>query len=252
QLTATVASGKAAEDAAALNLGHTRIIAPISGRIGLRAVDAGNLVSSGTATGIATLTQIDPIDVLFAVPQERIDEVRAAQRAGALPVQALDSTRARTLAEGRFTTLDNAIDPTTGTVRAKARFANAGGALFPNQFVNVRLQLGTRSGVLVPVTAVRTGPQGDYVYVIDDERVAHMRPVQRGMATAEQVLITQGVQAGERVVTEGGDRVKDGGRVQLAGDGAGGGPQGAASGAGAARGPRGRASAASAPALAGN
>src|SRR5690606_20053104 len=128
-----------------------------------------------------------------------------------------------------FLTLDNQVTAATGTVRAKARFANADGALFPNQFVNARLQLGSQSGVLVPVTAVRTGPQGDYVYVIDDEQVARMRPVVRGLATVDRVLVTQGLQAGERVVTEGGDRVKDGGKVQLAGQ------AGTQAGAGGAR-----------------
>lgn len=231
QLEATVSSGRAAESAAALNVAHTRIVAPLAGRVGLRTVDAGNLVSSSTS--IATITQMDPMDVVFAVPQERIPDVLAAQAAGDLPVAALDGARTRTLAEGRFATLDNAIDTATGTVKAKARFANAGGPLFPNQFVNVRLQLGTRAGVLVPVTAVRTGPQGDYVYVIDSERVAHMRAVKRGMATAELMLIAEGLQAGERVVTEGGDRVKDGGAVQLSGGGGGSaaGPRARASGA---------------------
>ena len=165
-------------------------------------------------------------DVVFSVPQDRIAAVLAAQRRGRLPVQAFDRARSQPLAEGSFLTLDNQVSTATGTVRAKARFANADGALFPNQFVNARLQLGHDSGVLVPVTAVRTGPQGDYVYVIDDERVARMRPVRRGMATVDQVLIVQGLQAGERVVTEGGDRVKDGGKLRLAGESPG--PGGAA------------------------
>ena len=238
QLGATVASDRASEQAAQLNLDHTRIVAPMAGRIGLRAVDPGNLVSSGGSTGIATIAQMDPITVSFAVPQERVPAVVDAQRAGPLTVTAMDRARSQQVGQGVFMTLDNAIDTATGTVKAKARFANADGQLFPNQFVNVRLQLGTRAGVLVPVTAVRTGPQGDYVYVIDAERVAHMRSVKRGMATVEHILITEGVQPGERVVTEGGDRVKDGGRVQLAGDG----PRGGASGAGAALGPRGGAS----------
>lgn len=245
QLEAAVISDRASEQAARLNVDFTSIRAPVSGSIGLRAVDPGNLVSSGTSSGIATITQIQPIDVVFSVPQDRVPAVLAAQRQGKLPVTALDRGRARTLALGSFLTLDNLVNTSTGTVRAKARFANADGALFPNQFVNARLQLGADSGVLVPVTAMRTGPQGDYVYVIDDERVAHTRHVTRGMATADQVLISAGLQAGERVVTEGGDRVKDGARVRLAGD------QPAASAVGAK--PRGRgvpASGASAPASA--
>jgi multidrug efflux system membrane fusion protein len=113
-------------------------------------------------------------------------------------------------------TLDNQVNVSTGTVRAKARFDNADGRLFPNQFVNIRLQLGTAEGVLVPVTAVRTGLDGDYVYVIDAESIARTRPVKRGLATDTEILIAQGLQAGERVVAEGGDRVKDGAAVRRA------------------------------------
>ncbi|WP_293224533.1 efflux RND transporter periplasmic adaptor subunit [Ottowia sp.] len=228
QLEGVVESDRASERAAELNVGFTTLRAPIDGVIGLRAVDPGNLVNPSGAA-IATITQMAPIDVLFSVPQDRVPAVRAAQRAGQLPVQALDRARSHTLAEGVFLTLDNQINTATGTVRAKARFANADGQLFPNQFVNARLQLGTESGVLVPVTAVRTGPQGDYVYVVDEQHTAHMRPVTRGLATVDQILIAQGLAAGEHVVTEGGDRVKDGGRVQLAGDAPAGGRRAGAS-----------------------
>ena len=248
QLEGTLEADRAAERNAQINLGYTTIRSPIDGRIGLRAVDPGNLVTANSATGIATVTQMDPIDVVFAVPQDRVPDVLAAQKGGKLPVAVWNRERSQQLGEGSFLTLDNQINTATGTVRAKARFANGEGRLFPNQFVNVRLQLGTASGVLVPVTAVRTGPQGDYVYVVDDERVAHMRPVTRGLATVEQVLIEKGVQAGERVVTEGGDRVKDGGKVQTSG----GGPRGGASAAaGASSQPRGAASAAGVGARAG-
>ncbi|OJU90200.1 MAG: hypothetical protein BGO13_04475 [Burkholderiales bacterium 66-5] len=216
QLEGAVESDSASVRAAELNVGFATIRAPISGRIGLRGVDPGNLVSSGTAGGIATITQVAPIDVVFSVPQERLGAVQAAHKRGKLPVAALDRGRTQPLAQGQFLTLDNVVNTATGTVRAKARFANADGALFPGQFVNARLQLGQDEGVLVPVTAVRTGPQGDYVYVIDEEQVAHTRAVKKGLANAEQVLITQGLKAGERVVSEGGDRVKDGGKVRLA------------------------------------
>jgi multidrug efflux system membrane fusion protein len=236
QLQGTVEADKAAEKAAQINLDYCVITAPFSGLIGLRTVDPGNYVSTGTAGGIATLTQVQPIDVVFAVPQDRIPDVQAAARAGHLPVTALDRARAQPLATGRFLTLDNQVNVSTGTVRAKARFANADGKLFPNQFVNVRLQLGTVHGVLVPVTAVRTGPEGDYVYVVAQDGTAHMRSVKRGLATDEQIQIVQGLQAGEQVVSEGGDRVKDGAPVRRA-DAAG--PAGGASGArGAASGAR--------------
>ena len=240
QLEGQVQSAAASEQNARINLGYARLTAPISGRIGLRQVDPGNMVQAGGSTGIATLTQMAPIDVRFAVPQDRVPEVIAAQRGAGgagLPVQALDRARDDVLAEGRFLTLDNVIDTSTGTLQAKARFANADAGLFPNQFVNVRLRLGATPGVLVPVTAVRTGPQGDYVYVVDAERTARMRPVQRGGATVADVLVTRGVQAGELVVTEGGDRVRDGGKVALAGErpaGRASAPAGAASRPGAA------------------
>jgi multidrug efflux system membrane fusion protein len=218
QLEGAVLSDKAAEGSARINLDYTRITAPIGGRIGLRAVDPGNMVTAGAATGIATITQMAPIDVKFAVPQDQVPEVLKAQRGGALPVQALDRTRNEVLASGQFLTLDNVIDTSTGTLLGKARFSNDGLPLFPNQFVNVQLKLGATSGVLVPVTAVRTGPQGDYVYVVDGEGTAHMRAVKRGGATVENVLVDSGLVPGDVVVTEGGDRVQDGGHVQLAGE----------------------------------
>lgn len=220
QLQGTVTTDLAQEQAARLNLDYTRITAPASGRIGLRAVDAGNYVSAGEANGIATLTQEDPIDVAFAIPQDRLGDVQAAQRGGApLAVTAFDRTRTKALAEGRFLTLDNLVDTTTGTVKAKARFDNADGTLFPNQFVNVRLLLREVPAVVVPVTAVRTGANGDFVYVINEDRSVSLRKVKRGQATVSLVAITEGLKPGERVVTEGGDRLKDGAKVQLQGQG---------------------------------
>ena len=216
QLQGTVAADQAAVKSAQINLDNTTITAPFSGLIGLRTVDPGNYVSTSTTGGIATLTQVQPIDAVFAIPQDRIPDVQAAARTGHLPVTALDSARVQQLAAGRFLTLDNQVNISTGTVRAKARFDNADGKLFPNQFVNIRLQLGTVRGVLVPVTAMRTGPDGDYVYAIDQDSVAHMRPVKRGLATDEQILVVQGLKAGEQIVSEGGDRVKDGAPVRRA------------------------------------
>lgn len=220
QLQGTVTTDLAQEQAARLNLDYTRITAPASGRIGLRTVDAGNYVSAGEANGIATLTQEDPIDVEFAIPQDRLGDVQAAQRGGSpLAVTAFDRTRTRALAEGRFLTLDNLVDTATGTVKAKARFGNADGTLFPNQFVNVRLLLREVPAVVVPVTAVRTGANGDFVYVINEDRTVSLRKVKRGQATVSLVAITEGLKPGERVVTEGGDRLKDGAKVQLQGQG---------------------------------
>jgi multidrug efflux system membrane fusion protein len=220
QLEGTVAIDRAAEATARLNLGYSRIVAPVAGRIGLRQVDPGNFVSAGDATGIAVITQVMPIDVEFAVPQDRVPEIQARLAEGArLPVKALDRTRTRTLGEGWFSTLDNQIDVQTGTVKAKARFGNADLALFPNQFVHVQLLLRSVSGaIVVPVTALRHGSDGDFVYLLRDDRTVTVRPVTRGAATDEVVAIASGLAAGDRVVTEGGDRLKEGARVQLAGE----------------------------------
>lgn len=223
QLEASVTTSRANEGTARLNLGYTRIAAPISGRVGLRVVDVGNLVGSNDAEGIAVITQLAPIDVEFAIPQDLIPEVQRRAREGAkLPVQALDRTRTNVLDTGEFATLDNQVDTQTGTVRAKARFANANGALFPNQFVNVRLLLRTiADAVVVPVTAVRLGSQGDFVYVLNPaERTVSLRPVTRGQASVDNVQIVKGLDAGETVITEGADRLKDGARVTLPGDAA--------------------------------
>jgi multidrug efflux system membrane fusion protein len=220
QLEGTLLVDKAAEGSARLNLGYTRITAPVAGRVGLRTVDPGNLVSTSDANGVATITQMTPIDVAFAIPQERVPEVQQRVAAGsAMPVTALDRTRSQTLAEGRFLTIDNQIDPQTGTVKAKARFTNEQAKLFPNQFVNVRLLLNEVKGaVTVPISAVRTGPNGDYVFVLQPDHTVEQRPVQRGIATTDRVQIASGVKLGETVVTEGADRLRDGGRVMLPGD----------------------------------
>jgi membrane fusion protein, multidrug efflux system len=218
QLEGSVLASKAAEDTARLNLRYTRVIAPVSGRLGLRKVDAGNTVSTTDTDGLAVITQLSPIDVEFSVPQDMVPEIQDRLREGAkLPVSAFDRSRTRRLASGEFATLDNQIDTTTGTIRAKARFANAEGSLFPNQFVNVQMLLRTLpASVVVPVTAVRQGADGDFVYVLQDDRSVLLRKVKRGETDGERVVIRKGVKAGERVVTEGADRLKDGARVQLA------------------------------------
>ena len=166
------------------------------------------------------ITQLAPIDVAFSVPQDRVPEVQASVAAGTrLAVAAFDRTRTKKLDDGIFMTLDNQIDVQTGTVKAKARFPNAAATLFPNQFVNVRLLLRSVEGaVVVPVTALRHGPSGDFVYVINDDRTVTVRPVERGVATNDVIAVTKGLEAGERVVTEGGDRLRDGARVQLPSD----------------------------------
>ena len=235
QLQGTVLGDQAALGTAKLNLEWTRIKAPVSGRVGLRSVDIGNLVSSGTATGITTITELAPIDVEFAIPQDRIPQLQARIAAGAvLAVSAMDRTRTTLLDTGAFLSLNNQSDTQTGTVRAKARFSNARNALFPSQFVNVRILLDTlKDAVVVPVTALRHGPSGDFVYVLNDDRTVTQTTVVQGIATVDTVQITKGLELGERVITEGGDRLKDGARVSLPGDAASGARRGASGAYGA-------------------
>ena len=236
QLEGAVISDRAAEAAAKLNLDYTRITAPVAGRIGLRTVDPGNNVAANASTGIAVITQMNPIDVQFAVPQDRVPDIQAQLAKGeALQVRALDRVRSAVLDTGVFSTLDNVVDTSTGTVRAKARFANDGTPLFPNQFVNVQMVLRTVDALVVPVTAVRIGPNGNFVYVVNEDRTVSVRNVKRGDATVDVVAILDGLEAGEDVVTEGGDRLKDGARVVLQGDKPATGPRPGASGP---RGPR--------------
>ena len=237
QLEAAVVSDKANEGTARLNLGYTRIVAPVGGRVGLRTVDVGNVVSSSDANGVALITQLSPIDVEFAIPQDQAPSLQ--QNAGAfMEAKALDRTRTEVLDVGVFASLDNQVDTQTGTVRAKARFNNARLALFPSQFVNVQLNVRTiHDAVVVPVSAVRQGNNGEYVFVLKQDRTVSQRPIKRGQATVDKIQIASGLQLGERVITEGADRLRDGSRVVLPGDspGAGGGrrrgPEGAASAA---------------------
>jgi multidrug efflux system membrane fusion protein len=221
QLEGTVTTDKAAEGIARINLGYTQVRAPIAGRVGLRTVDIGNLVNSGDANGIAVITQMSPIDVEFAVPQDQLPvlQQRINQNA-AMQAIALDRTRTQNLATGRFFAMDNQVDTQTGTVRAKARFTNDGGKLFPSQFVNVRLQLDTiKNAITVPVTALRHGASGDFVYVLNPQtKTVALRNVKRGQANAERIQVTEGLEGGETVITEGADRLKDGAKVTLPGD----------------------------------
>lgn len=220
QYEGTVVTDRGVVGNARLNLDYTSIKAPVAGRAGLRTTDVGNYVTPGDAAGIVVITQVAPIDVLFTVPQDRVPQVAARLRAGAsLPVTAFDRDGGTVLAQGRFSTLDNQIDTTTGTVKAKARFANADGALFPNQFVNARLLVDTVAGaVTVPASAVRTGPQGSFVFVVVPPRTAKLTLVTVGPANGENVSIAKGLAAGATVVTEGADRLKDGGQIVLPGD----------------------------------
>jgi len=220
QLEGVIKSDQAAIDAQKLNLTYARITAPVSGRIGLRQIDPGNYVSVGDANGLLTITQIAPIDVTFSIPEDNLPQVAARVRTGAtLEAVALDRAQKNELARGSLLTLDNAVDTTTGTVKAKARFTNGGGELFPNQFVNIRLLVETlRDAMLVPSSSVLRGSQGLFVYVIQPDRTVTVRQITTGATSGDRTVVTSGLQAGEQVVTDGTDRLREGAQVVLPGD----------------------------------
>jgi len=215
-----VAADRAAIGTAKLNLRYTSITAPVAGRIGLRQADIGNYVSPGDANGIAVITQTDPIDISFAVPQGNLPGILARRTTGAaLPVTATDQSAQNVIAHGSFLTFDNQIDTTTGTVKAKARFPNPGGTLFPNQFVNVTLLVDTlKNAPTVPVTAVRHGTQGDFVFVLQGDHTVKMQAVKQGPSSGANVAVLSGLTLGQTVITEGADNLEDGSKVVLPGE----------------------------------
>jgi multidrug efflux system membrane fusion protein len=219
QYQGTVQVDQAQVDSARLQLGYTRVTAPISGRLGLRQVDVGNTVHASDATGIVLITQTQPIAVVFPLPAEQLGSVLNRQRAGSvLQVEALDRDGKTVLAKGRLVSADNQIDLTTGTVKLKAEFDNKDNRLFPNQFVNARLHVETRANAtLVPSAAVQRGTQGSFVYAVNAEGVVSVRPVvlSSSGSTSDLLVVEKGVQAGEQVVIDGLDKLRDGGKVEL-------------------------------------
>lgn len=217
QYRGSLQSNQADVATAKLNLDFTQIRAPISGRLGLRQLDVGNLVSAGDSTPLVVITQTDPIAVVFTIPEGDLPAVLQQRRAGAtLAVEAWDRGERLKLAEGVLQSLDNQIDTATGTVKLKARFANSEQMLFPNQFVNVRLRVETRSAAtIIPSAAVQFGNQGTFVYVVDADSKVSLRPVTIVASDAERSLVGAGVQPGERLVLEGTDRLRDGSRVEV-------------------------------------
>ncbi len=217
QYEGTVKADKAQIASAKLNIAYCHIKAPIGGRIGLRQVNAGNYVSLNTPNGIVSITQTQPTSVLFSLPEDNLPEIMKRLKAGAkLPVAALDRNRSATLAQGTLETVDNAIDTSTGTIRMRADFANKNDALFPNQFVNVRLLLKTLDNVIViPEAAVHNGAPGDFVYVVTANDTVRVTPVRLGAAAGGNVAVLYGLAAGDTVVTEGADKLKDGSKVTV-------------------------------------
>jgi membrane fusion protein, multidrug efflux system len=203
---------------ARLQLAYSRIAAPIAGRIGLRQVDAGNMVRAGDANGLAVITQLQPVTVLFTVPQDLLPSVlKRLQSGDRVAVEAWDREQKAKLADGTLASADNQVDPQTGTVKLKAQFGNEDAGLFPNQFVNVRMKLDTlRDAVIVPSAAVQRGAQGMFVYVVRPDNTVALRNVKLGPLDAQRQAIAEGVAAGEMVVTDGTDRLRPGAQVEVA------------------------------------
>ena len=221
QYAGSIESDEGQVKTAQVNLTFTRIVSPVSGRVGIRQVDQGNYVTPGDTNGIVVVNQVQPISVIFSIPEDNVPALlKKVHEGAAMTVEAYDKPAAVKLAEGKLSTLDNAIDTSTGTVKLRAQFENADGSLFPNQFVNVSLLLDLlQNQLIMPNAAVRRGaPNGvisTFVYLVNADRTVAVRPVKLGTVDGERVAVVSGVAAGDVVVTEGGDRLRDGAPVQL-------------------------------------
>ena len=216
QYEAALVIDQALVDAAKLNVTYTRIVAPLTGKIGLRMVDKGNYVTMGDSSSICVIIQVQPISVLFTIPEDSLPLVRKRLKTGEpMEVRALDRSQKVELGVGRLDTTDNVIDLTTGTVKLRAIFDNADEALFPNQFVNVRLLADTvRDAVVVPVAAIQRGQPGTFVYLAKPDDSVEIRVVQLGETDGEKVAILKGLQVGDQVVIDGVDRLRDGAKIR--------------------------------------
>ena len=219
QYQAVLKVDHAAIDNARLQLTYSRITAPLSGRLGLRLVDPGNMVRAGDANGLVVITQLQPVGAVFTIPEDNLPVVMKKVRAGErLPVEAYDRAGRTRLASGTLLTVDNQIDAASGTVKLKAQFANADNALFPNQFVNVRMLVEVKRGAtVIPNAAVQRGTPGTFVYVVAADRSVSIRKVALGPVDGESVAV-EGLAAGELVVVDGADRLREGATVELAGE----------------------------------
>jgi len=217
QYEGTVKADQGQVESARLQLTYSRITAPIGGRVGLRLVDAGNMIHATDPNGLIVITQLQPVTVVFSIPEDSLPGLLARMEGGKkIPVEAWDREGKRKIATGYLFTIDNQIDPTTGTVKLKAVFQNSGNELFPNQFVNARLLMDVvRGTVVVPTAAIQRSTRGIFVYVVKPDKTAEMRPISLGPAQGDDQAIREGVAPGELIVVDGADRLRDGAKVEL-------------------------------------
>jgi len=213
----TVASDRANVAAASVNLGFTKVTSPITGRAGIRQIDVGNLVQAGQSSQIVAVTQLQPISVLFSLPEDDLAQIMQQVNSGArLSVEAYDRSQTTKVADGTLSAVDSEIDTATGTVKMRAMFDNTDSALFPQQFVNIRLRAQVlHDQTVAPVAALQRGAQGSYVYVVNADATVSMRTVTTGVIDGDRVQITQGLKPGQIVVVDGADRLRDGSQVIL-------------------------------------
>ena len=214
QYDGTIQGDKVAIDNAKLNLAYCYIKSPVNGRVGLRQVDPGNYVTAASGTTMIVVTQLHPISLVFTIPEDQLQQVAQRMKQGTLEVDAYSRDDQQKLATGTLLTINNQIDQTTGTVQLKATFDNPDNALWPNQFVNAHLLLEARkNAVTAPASAMQRGPDGTYTYVVDTNNIVQMRPVQIALTQGSTVVIASGLQAGDRVVTDGQEKLSAGMRV---------------------------------------
>lgn len=228
QYEAALVTDRALVDAAKLNLTYTRIVAPVTGRIGLRQVDPGNYVTMGDSAGILVITQMQPMSVMFTIPEDVLPSVRKRLRENAvLETTVLDRAQKNTLGVGRLATNDNQIDTSTGTVRLRALFDNSDEAMFPNQFVNVRLLVDrVKDATVVPVSAIQRGQPGTFVYLVKPDDTVAVRVVETGVTDGDKVAVVKGLDIGDLVVIDGTDRLRDGAKIRRPSGAPGSGPGG--------------------------
>jgi membrane fusion protein, multidrug efflux system len=217
QYAGSIESDKGAVDNAKLQLVYSHITSPITGRVGLRLVDPGNIIHATDATGLAVITQLQPIAVDFSIPEDDLPSLETAMKASPqLPVAAYDRDLKHKLADGTLLTTDNQIDQTTGTIKLKAAFPNTDNSLFPNQFVNARLLVNTLpNAILIPAAGLQRSQQGSFVYVVKPDKTVEMRPVTVGATQGDVIAISKGLQAGDVVVTDGVDKLQQGSHVSV-------------------------------------